>query len=837
MCLRWIFSSHSNFLSHSGVRACGTKFDVAHSWSPVPCLVLLVDSSTAFHHGLFLTKFFCFHCNFLSRLVTMMDNDYYSDPNGSNEDEDYRNLEVGITSLSLLSAAANSKSSHNRKGTGSTVSSYSPPEFLTPSSPRPPSAPKAMPSPICKPNHNVSNTSSTSPSLTLTPNSSDGNPESFSSHIVHAPPLPYLQAQPEHRRNDSLANSLTGSIGSAPENDGLLGLEALHRDHGILSSSLGSGNRMNINQLQPPPPSTIASHRPPLSQSYNEMYSDRSVGGYSWKSDSHAMNLSIESLESTSNPVAQSSRSSMSLFGTVIGNNSSNITNNGSSSPHHQLPAHPNYETAARRRASSQDAYYDVSSKFGSFPTLSAHKQQQLLEQQQHQQVSKPRHMRSISGPQPITHEGQAVGLQQQHQQSFRFANEYASSQNPYKMNTSVARSASLTHSSMEVSDHSNGPSTVPHGVSMPNLLQQSVYSYGGCTASVGSHMMERRDNLDFHISPGNSVNENINFGDSSPNSFYYSSHARQGSDNSSMLLSSQSLPVMNSLRPQQLRHRSTSSDDYDHPLVGEHIEVPDPHEEAVSSGSNVPYLITGAQQQQHPLLRNATHSHSMSLDAIPAPFTSPMLPPAPAPKVVFVVKFKRSQRNFVLGPRITRDLKVGTYVKVEADRGEDLGIVVGKLPFDKFRSSFTAGSGLGTSSANDLKRIVRLATHDEVSLLGMKREEEEELLQICRTKVRQRGLPMNVVDAEYQFDRHKLTFFFEAEGRVDFRELVRDLFSMYKTRIWMQQLDKNTSTSSPAILAPSTHLDIDYGTPIIAPASEFADSIIFNSFVGPGSN
>jgi len=107
-------------------------------------------------------------------------------------------------------------------------------------------------------------------------------------------------------------------------------------------------------------------------------------------------------------------------------------------------------------------------------------------------------------------------------------------------------------------------------------------------------------------------------------------------------------------------------------------------------------------------------------------------------------------------------------------------------------------------------------------------------MLKICRGKVRQRGLPMHVVDAEYQFDRHKLTFFFEAEGRVDFRELVRDLFSMYKTRIWMQQLDKNTSTSSPAITAPQTsHLQMDVGTPIIAPVSEFADSVVLNGLPG----
>jgi hypothetical protein len=79
----------------------------------------------------------------------------------------------------------------------------------------------------------------------------------------------------------------------------------------------------------------------------------------------------------------------------------------------------------------------------------------------------------------------------------------------------------------------------------------------------------------------------------------------------------------------------------------------------------------------------------------------------------------------------------------------------------------------------------------------------------------------MHVVDAEYQFDRHKLTFFFEADTRIDFRELVRDLFSIYKTRIWMQQLDKNTSATCPTAPAPAP-LVMDYGTPIIAPVSEY---------------
>mmetsp|Transcript_18119 Transcript_18119/g.41271 ORF Transcript_18119/g.41271 Transcript_18119/m.41271 type:complete len:131 (+) Transcript_18119:3105-3497(+) len=125
--------------------------------------------------------------------------------------------------------------------------------------------------------------------------------------------------------------------------------------------------------------------------------------------------------------------------------------------------------------------------------------------------------------------------------------------------------------------------------------------------------------------------------------------------------------------------------------------------------------------------------------------------------------------------------------------------MIVVRIPTDQWNSTGRSNfrlNGNDAAAASDLKKIVRLATNNEIILLREKQEEEENLLKICRTKVRQRGLNMNVVDAEYQYDRHKLTFFFEAESRVDFRELVRDLFSMYKTRIWMQQLDKGGVTT-----------------------------------------
>lgn len=173
----------------------------------------------------------------------------------------------------------------------------------------------------------------------------------------------------------------------------------------------------------------------------------------------------------------------------------------------------------------------------------------------------------------------------------------------------------------------------------------------------------------------------------------------------------------------------------------------------------------------------------------------------------IYTVKFKRSQRTFILSPRMQHDAKIGCYVKVEADRGEDLGIVTNivrssssKAKEVKVEPELSAGNASAPTAATaDLKKIIRLATNDEITLLTVKRKEEDDLLQMCRAKTLQRALPMNVVDAEYQFDRNKLTFFFEAEGRVDFRELVRDLFSLYKTRIWMQQIDK---AGAPPLLA-----------------------------------
>ena len=599
-------------------------------------------------------------------------------------------------------------------------------------------------------------------------------------------------------------------------NDGLLGLEALSQ-----KSETGSAAR----PFSASPPVSRAGfpagiderarrgERPPLSQSAQayegstgSYAGDRSVGERSAGSGGYSYYVNNVSMESAD---------SLRGFGAIARPDPSR--RRSFSNDNFQGPT----SYAAASAAAYEHAHVHIPQKFGTLPSLGAHIQQHRMQgPPENYDVQRPRHMRSVSQPMQNPY--------QPHVDPRIYAQ--PSYDSIGKPQTGTGRSASLTQAAL--------PHSYDGAVSY-GQKRSSLPAYSHANPGYGQlHALQRRDALDFQGTPHEDMRmfggpNMISPGQSPLQQQYATSHSRHPSDAGSNMLSSSPISLGSGVVRGHLG--SGAEDELAHPLIGEAIDVPSDHFGAI----HAQYML--GHSTSMPMMRASGHGHSMPMEQVPAYIEAPAhLPTAgaglPLPKVVYYVKFKRTQRNFVLGPRISRDLKIGTYVKVEADRGEDLGIVVGKIPADKYnfanRNQYTAGMGPppGTGAA-DLKRIIRLATHDEVALLGMKREEEEELLGICRAKVRQRGLPMNVVDAEYQFDRHKLTFFFEAEGRVDFRELVRDLFSMYKTRIWMQQLDKNTSTSSPAIMAPqaANNLQMDYGTPIIAPASEFADSMIMN--------
>lgn len=160
-------------------------------------------------------------------------------------------------------------------------------------------------------------------------------------------------------------------------------------------------------------------------------------------------------------------------------------------------------------------------------------------------------------------------------------------------------------------------------------------------------------------------------------------------------------------------------------------------------------------------------------------------------------------------------NLEVGTLVIVDADRGKDLGAIVKlncsldeakllKLLHDQSASS-TETSQVRSSISNILQfpRIVRIATSDCYEQILNKYVDEIDACQLFLAKVT--GLPsplsspihsnpdiknIKLVDSEYQFDRRKLTFYFTCEKRIDFRNLVRDLFKIYKTRIWLSAVE-----------------------------------------------
>ena len=87
------------------------------------------------------------------------------------------------------------------------------------------------------------------------------------------------------------------------------------------------------------------------------------------------------------------------------------------------------------------------------------------------------------------------------------------------------------------------------------------------------------------------------------------------------------------------------------------------------------------------------------------------------------------------------------------------------------------------------LKKVIRVANENDIKTLAENKEKEQEAFKVCEKKIEAHGLEMNLVDVEYTFDRSKLLFYFTADGRVDFRELVKDLASTFKTRIELRQI------------------------------------------------
>jgi len=122
--------------------------------------------------------------------------------------------------------------------------------------------------------------------------------------------------------------------------------------------------------------------------------------------------------------------------------------------------------------------------------------------------------------------------------------------------------------------------------------------------------------------------------------------------------------------------------------------------------------------------------------------------------------------------------LKVGDFVIVEVERGQDYAQIIGEPEII-----------LEADLEKPLKRIIRIATKEDMHQINENRKRIKNAFQTCVRKIQEHKLDMKLVDAEYSFDRTKLIFYFTSEGRIDFRELVKNLAHIFRIRIELRQI------------------------------------------------
>ena len=149
----------------------------------------------------------------------------------------------------------------------------------------------------------------------------------------------------------------------------------------------------------------------------------------------------------------------------------------------------------------------------------------------------------------------------------------------------------------------------------------------------------------------------------------------------------------------------------------------------------------------------------------------------------VIGVRFRPAGKIYFFAPG-KYEIKTGDKVIVETARGVEFGSVVSG-PKDVEDDKVT----------QPLKPVIRIATKDDIRKEEKNREKEKEAFEICLEKIRKHGLEMKLIDAEYTFDNNKVLFYFTADGRIDFRELVKDLASVFRTRIELRQIGVRDET------------------------------------------
>lgn len=157
----------------------------------------------------------------------------------------------------------------------------------------------------------------------------------------------------------------------------------------------------------------------------------------------------------------------------------------------------------------------------------------------------------------------------------------------------------------------------------------------------------------------------------------------------------------------------------------------------------------------------------------------------------VIGVRFKKAGKIYYFNPG-DLDIRKGNFVVVETARGVEFGECV-----------------VGVKELNEdeivapLKDVIRKASEEDVEVNRVNKSKQEDAFKICLDKIKEHGLKMKLIDVEYTFDNNKVIFYFTADGRVDFRELVKDLAAIFRTRIELRQIGVRDEAKMTGGLGP----------------------------------
>ena len=207
-------------------------------------------------------------------------------------------------------------------------------------------------------------------------------------------------------------------------------------------------------------------------------------------------------------------------------------------------------------------------------------------------------------------------------------------------------------------------------------------------------------------------------------------------------------------------------------------LEQQTPAQEAEAQAAEEARLPEDLPEAAQPDEQPQADTSEKAEEAEPAqPADEPQADAQPQPVTVVDIRFRNNAKSYFFDPD-GMTLTAGTHVIIDTARGDEFG---------------TCASGCHEVSQRELvlplRKVLRVATAQDERINADNQEKEKRAFEVCQQKIAAHGLEMQLVSSECAFDGSKLLFFFTAEGRVDFRELVKDLASVFRTRIELRQI------------------------------------------------